>query len=370
MNEGKAGFGRACFLCGHKRAVAILLLLAVMLSLFFCGGESGYRFDGMLKVHFLDAGQSDCTFIEVGGEYTLMIDASDEDHADDVCDYVRSLGYKEIDALVLTHPHSDHIGGARQVVESFFVESIYMTEEEGDEPYYSALLDVIEKYSIATFGAESGTALSLGKLIGSFLMPSDKRFDDGNDMSAVLSLTYGDVKLLFMGDAGADAEAELLDSRADTSAHVVKAGHHGSNGSSTEEFIRSTGASYVVFSCGIDNDYGHPSPLSVDRWKKNGARCFRTDLDSTILFCTDGEGIVMGGIEDADFWSNANLTLPDSTFTDSAEQGKYILDTETHTIHVRDCYKGMRLSGQRTARTNAPLTRLLAEGYTKCRCFN
>ena len=167
MNKGKTGSDRAFFLCGYTRVVSIFLLLSVILPLFSCDGGDRRSGEGLLTVHFLDVGQSDCTFIEVGGEYTLMIDAADADHADKVCRYVSSLGYNEIDAMVLTHPHSDHIGGAQRVIESFVVKSIYMTDEEGDEPYYSAILDVIEKYSITTFSAKRGAVHSLGKLIGS-----------------------------------------------------------------------------------------------------------------------------------------------------------------------------------------------------------
>ena len=167
MNKGKTGSDRAFFLCGYTRVVSIFLLLSVILPLFSCDGGDRRSGEGLLTVHFLDVGQSDCTFIEVGGEYTLMIDATDADHADKVCRYVSSLGYNEIDAMVLTHPHSDHIGGAQRVIESFVVKSIYMTDEEGDEPYYSAILDVIEKYSITTFSAKRGAVHSLGKLIGS-----------------------------------------------------------------------------------------------------------------------------------------------------------------------------------------------------------
>jgi beta-lactamase superfamily II metal-dependent hydrolase len=354
--------------------VLLVLLFTLLLPLCSCAGRFDYRGEGLLTVHFLDVGQSDCTFIEVGGEFTLMIDAADAAHADKVVRYVRSLGYETIDALVLTHPHSDHIGGAEKVIESFYVKSVYMTSETGDEPYYSALLGAVEKNSLKTVTAERGGELSLGELNGTFLAPSDKRFADENDMSAVLSLGYGDIRLLFMGDAGADAESELLDSGAELSAHVVKAGHHGSNGSSSSEFIGATGATYVVFSCGIDNDFGHPSVYAVDRWESGGARCFRTDLDSTVLLCTDGEGIAAGSIEDSGFWRNARMILPavssDGDHSDSAKQEKYILDTETHTVHVRGCYKALRLPEIRAEHTSAEIDRLLAEGYEKCRCFD
>ena len=105
------------------RKIALLsVALAFVLLLSGCSHDDAvYRGEGILTVHYLDVGQSDCTFVEVDGEYTLMIDATDADHADEVCRYVRSLGYDGIDMLVLTHPHSDHIGGAADIIDELDV---------------------------------------------------------------------------------------------------------------------------------------------------------------------------------------------------------------------------------------------------------
>lgn len=361
-----------------RRAVSVMLLISLVVLLCSCGGGFGqYRGEGLLTVHFLDVGQSDCTFIEVGGEYTVMIDTADAAHADKVARYVRSLGYEEIDALVLTHPHSDHIGGAEKVIESFYVRSVYMTDEAGDEPYYSALLGAVEKYSPETVTAESGVSLSLGELNGTFLTPGDEEYENENDMSAVLSICYGNVKFLFMGDAGTDVEQDLLEAGADLSADVVKAGHHGSNGSSCSEFIEATGAAYAVFSCGIDNDYGHPSVYALDRWAAAGAVCCRTDIDSTVVIVTDGERVAAGRADDRKYWQNAlscsvpsPLTSADGSADKDTPYKEYVLDTASHTVHVRGCGRAMRLSDRDREYTNADIERLIAEGYKKCRCFD
>ena len=100
--------------------VLLTVIFAAVLSLFSCGGNNAiYRGEGLLTVHYLDVGQSDCTFVEVGGVYTLMIDTGDDEHAQYVTKYVRELGYDSIDTLVLTHNHSDHIGGAVSIIQSF-----------------------------------------------------------------------------------------------------------------------------------------------------------------------------------------------------------------------------------------------------------
>ncbi len=369
--------GRGAGRCGAvlfrfaARAVSVFLAFALTITLCSCGGFD-YRGEGLLTVHYLDVGQSDCTFIEVGGEYTLMIDASDTAHADKVCSYIRSLGYREIDALVLTHPHSDHIGGAPRVIESFDVKRVYMTEEESSEPEYAELIEAVKKHSPERIEAEGGVGITLGALSGEFLSTGGVRFEDENDMSAILSLCYGSVSFLFMGDAGHPAEEALLGGGADVSATVVKAGHHGSNGSSSEAFVKAAGAAYVIFSCGTDNDYGHPSVYAVDRWERSGARSFRTDIDSTVVVCTDGQGIAAGSLGDSEYWENAALA-PAMPVTDSGKadptQNEYILDTETHTVHVPACGEAMRLQAEKKEISNADIRRLCAEGYRKCRCL-
>ena len=107
----------AVWLCG----MLLILALTAASAAFFSAEDQPWRGEGLLTVHYLDVGQSDCTFVEVGGEYTLMIDTADEAHADDVCRYVGDLGYDRIDVLVLTHPHSDHIGGAERIFGEFDV---------------------------------------------------------------------------------------------------------------------------------------------------------------------------------------------------------------------------------------------------------
>lgn len=356
------------------RKIWLVAVLAVAVSLVSCSAKSVvYRADGILTAHYLDVGQSDCTFVEVGGEYTLMIDATDSEHADDVVRYVRSLGYASVDMLVLTHPHFDHIGGAPDIMDALDVSAVYMTKYEGTGHEYEQLVRCIEENSIETRIAERGAAFTLGGLSGEFLTPTGKLYEDENDMSAVLRLTYGEQNFLFMGDAGAPVEAELLDRGALVSASVVKAGHHGAASASTQEFVLETGAEYVVFSCGLDNDYAHPSPYTVFRWESAGAKTYRTDRDSTVIACTDGTGLLCASISEAETWQGFSDITEDIQAHTMRTPRKclYVLNCESHLIHRQSCPYWKDLPSSAYERSSAELERLYAEGYKECKyCFN
>ena len=357
-----------------RKIVFISVLLAFVLSLSGCASNYVvYRGEGILTVHYLDVGHSDCTFVEVDGEYTLMIDATDADHADEVCRYVRSLGYDGIDMLVLTHPHSDHIGGAADIIDELDVSCVYMTSYEGVGEEYTGLILGIEENPIETKVARRGVEFSLGGLLGSFLSPTGKRHDDENDLSAILKLSYGEENFLFMGDAGSPVESELLDDGADLAASVVKAGHHGAASASTSEFIESTGAGYVIFSCGLDNGYGHPSPYTVYRWEERGAKTFRTDLDSTVIAATDGRGLLCARLSDSEFWQSYS-DIPSDTQASvkrPSTRCRYVLDTDAHVIHKPSCPYWKKLSSDEYERSTAELGALYDEGYRECDyCFN
>ncbi len=337
-------------------------------------GTSVYRGRGIMTVHYLDVGQSDCTFVEIDGEHTLMIDATDREHAGDVVGYVKSLGYDSIDILLLTHPHSDHIGGAPQILDEFSIGVLYMTEYESDEDEYGYLMSSIEKHSVSTEIARRDVSFVLGGANGTFLSPGESVYEDENDLSAVLSVGYGEHRFLFMGDAGEEAEAELLSCGADLSATAVKAGHHGANTSSTAQFVAATAARYAVFSCGENNSYGHPGPFAVDRWRSIGARLFFTDRDSTVIICTDGTGILAASASDQEYWSgytNIPGQLPNTLPVPETEEPKYVLNTRTHTVHTFKCSYARELTDGDREESSADLDRLSAEGYKKCKkCFN
>lgn len=363
-----AAFRRVAFACA-----ALLCILLLLCALSGCGSLVAYNGEGHLRVHFLDVGQTDCAFVEFSRDYTMLIDASDAEHADFVCDYVKALGYNEIDVMVISHAHSDHVGGAEKIIEKLDVGRIFFPQINYTTPEYENMVSAANENSIEILVAEYGTRFDFGMAECTFVSPDGKRYEDENDGSAVLRILYDERSFLFMGDCGADAEGEMLGASVDLCADVVKVGHHGSNGSSGIDFVRATGAGYAIISCSADNEYGHPSPYAVDRWKSAGATVLATDEYSTIIAATDGKALLVGAASDREFWNGAKLEGVYTHHLQTSDKGEYdwILNTESHIIHRRGCHYAESIGDKVREESSVDVHRLEAEGYRCCKhCFS
>lgn len=248
--------------------------------------------DCLLTVHFLDVGQGDSEFIELPNGQCMLIDAAESEYSDDIVSTVEYLGYSEIDYLVATHPHADHIGGMAQVVKSFDIGEIYMPKAVTDTKTYENLLTVISDKNYAINTAVAGkTVYSDSQLEIEFLAPVGSDYNDLNDYCAVVKITYGENSFLFTGDAEELAEGEMMQNDySSLDCDVLKVGHHGSSSSSSMEFLNAVSPKYAVISCGTGNSYGHPHSEALSRLAKAGAEVYRTDKEGTVTVTCDGKG--------------------------------------------------------------------------------
>jgi competence protein ComEC len=122
-----------------------------------------------------------------------------------------------------------------------------------------------------------------------FLAPNSDEYEDMNNYSGVLKVSYGETSFLLMGDAEKLSEGEILKSGADVNANVIKIGHHGSSSSSSKKFIQAVNPKYAVISCGEGNDYNHPHKETISLLNSLKVKTFRTDLSGTITFNSDGK---------------------------------------------------------------------------------
>lgn len=275
-----------------------LLILAVLFIISFaytklCKKDSETKipaaFEGNLTVSFLEAGQGDSEFVEFPGGKCMLIDASIKDMGDDIVDYIRSRGYDKIDYAVATHPHADHIGGMQQVVENFEIGTFYMPEAVTTTKIYTDLLNTLKKKGISVKKAKNGVSFSENGAEIEFLSPVSDDYDDLNNWSAVMKITFGESEFLFTGDAEELVEKELLEINADVQADVLKVGHHGSNTSSSEAFIREVNPQIAVIECGKDNEYGHPHKEVTELFNRLKVKIYRTDIDGTVIVTSDGK---------------------------------------------------------------------------------
>jgi len=248
--------------------------------------------EGILKVHFIDVGQGDSIFIQQG-EKTMLIDAGEGDQGTVVTKYLNSLNVDNIDYLVGTHPHSDHIGGLATVINSIPVNQAIIPDIEHDTKTYENFIDALIDKEIDTLPATAGDKYSLGEAEFEILGPVRDDYEDLNNWSIVIKLTFGENSFLFTGDAESFAETDIINSGGDLSADVLKVGHHGSTTSSTLKFLRKVSPTYAVISCGIDNSYGHPDPIITKRLANMKITTYSTHTSGTVIAMCDGKTITI-----------------------------------------------------------------------------
>jgi Predicted hydrolase (metallo-beta-lactamase superfamily) len=254
--------------------------------------KSGFQ-GKTIAVHFLDVGQGDCALIQTDNGKFLLIDTGTVESGEKVSDYLKQNKVKEIEYAVFTHPHDDHIGGAEKILKTFDVKHVLMPETVQTTTSFSELLKTLQlqkqEKKLQIISPKVGDRYSVGGTSFQVLSPLDAEAEDANNSSLVLKFVYKDVSFLFTGDAENKAEKEMLSRNADLDSDVLKAGHHGSDTSSTADFIKAVSPDAAVISCGKGNSYGHPSPSILDRFHENEIQILRTDLDGDIVFVSDGE---------------------------------------------------------------------------------
>ncbi len=260
---------------------------------------------GPLKAHFIDVGQGDSEFIELPDGKTLLIDGGPTDAGEKVLSYIKGLGYSRIDYVVATHPHEDHIGGLTTVVSSLDVGELWAPDASTNTETFENFLDTIESRGIETHGASAGKSIGSSDLYSIQILgpQSGASFDDLNDASAIVLLTYGQNSFLFTGDAS----SSLISQACSTHVDVLKVGHHGSRTSTNAGLVASLTPTYAVISYGIGNSYGHPTQEALDAL--SGTTVYGTGANGTVTIESDGtslsasaekDGTVVAGDTDSD----------------------------------------------------------------------
>ena len=241
---------------------------------------------GLMRVHFIDVGQADSAFIELGNGQTMLIDAGRSGNASTIVNYIKGLQYETIDYVVASHPHDDHIGGMATVLDSFNIGKMYMPKQAHTITAFTNMLNVIENKNIELYTAKAGTSiLSSGIIDIDVLAPFADSDSNLNNISAVVRITYGKTVMLFTGDAEHVIENQLLNSGID--ADVLKVGHHGAGSASSSSFIKAVSPEVAVISVGEGNSYGHPHADTLSILNKVGAKIYRTDEQGTIVVTAD-----------------------------------------------------------------------------------
>jgi competence protein ComEC len=294
-------------------AAAVVVILVLAWGFWAPGGSH------MLTVHFIDVGQGDCSLVWTPGGKTMLIDTGgwrEEFETGSgagekvIVPYLRRIGVKKIDVMLLSHPHEDHAGGAAAVVRNFPVALAVVSPAGGtggettgnfsfnDVPvqYVSLLREMIER-GIPVQAAGAGDTLVLDRAVNMELLSPGTVQAEGKDSglnngSIVLSLKFGRKTFLFTGDIEEEAQDRLLRQGGELAADVLKVPHHGSR-HLLPAFVREVDPDVAVISVGSRNNFGQPDPGVVTLLQEEGAEVYRTDNDGAVIITTDGQSLAV-----------------------------------------------------------------------------
>ena len=340
-----------------------LLALILALGILLCGCEiavipesplpSLSGSEGTLSVHYIDVGQADAILLETEGKF-MLIDGGNKDDSQLVVSYLEQQGVSELEAVICTHAHEDHVGGLPAVLAVYPTKTVYAPTKTYSSKIFDSFLYYVDQQGLDVTIPSPGQLLTFGDMIMTFVGPVQS-YAETNDTSIVISAFFDDVRFIFTGDMEVAAENDMLDywgEQMDWDSTVLKVGHHGSSTSSGYRFIREIDPEYAIVSVGKDNSYGHPHKEVVSRYADAGVPLFRTDELGHIIVTADGSDVQIT-------WQNQSAQPEDVDPADTT----YIGNKNSKKLHTEDC-SNLPSEGNRVEFDS--YSEAIDAGYTPC----
>ncbi len=344
-----------------KRILSVILALMITILFSSCTPKQITEPSSSvgMTVWFLNVGQGDCTLLESGGEY-MLVDAGERDYSEQIVNFLRERGVERLSYVVATHPHSDHIGGMKTIINTFGTDTFITRETDSDTFTWTKLLKAVRDKGCCYLDAKVGSSYALGDARFTILAPLKDGYEGYNNYSVVLMVQCGEARFLLTGDAERESEIEMLEAGEELNADVLKCGHHGSSDASGAAFLQAVNPACAVISCGQDNEYGHPHRETIERLSLLGAEVLRTDTMSTISASTDGRTITFhteGGSYEASFTAGKKKTTPAALDLIGNLKSRY--------FHDPTC-KGAKDIKEKNRTTFSSRSEALEQGYEPC----
>ncbi|HBZ6546911.1 TPA: MBL fold metallo-hydrolase [Clostridium perfringens] len=274
---------------------SIIGIIVVLLAGYFgidLTQDSKVPKDSELMISYMDVGQGDAAYIKVNGN-DILIDAGPRSNSKELLEQLKAKNIDDFELVIATHPHEDHIGGMIDVFKEYEVKAFYSPKITHTTKTYENLVKAVKDEGLKTKELKGGMVIDLGEGAKfEVFTPQKSEYEELNDYSPIMKLSFGDTSYLFTGDAEKLAEEEALAKyKTSLDSDVIKFGHHGSSSSSSNAFIEAVSPKYGIISCAKDNKYGHPHRETLDIIKKYNIKTFRTDTDGEIILTSDGKSI-------------------------------------------------------------------------------
>lgn len=267
-------------------SVCLLGIVVVITAVLWLYNDSVQPLDNSDSVIFFDVGQGDSALIK-SGDYAALIDTGTATSGLSIAKKLRRNGVNKLDALILTHPHDDHIGSAEFLLDELPVENIILSDVLAKDDENARCYNDIKTYAMTNnincYYAQEGMLLNIGNFELTVLM-CDNTAKDENDTSIIIMAENSGNKFLFMGDAELSAENKLISNGVNVDCDVLKVGHHGSNSSTSVSFLDVATPKFAVISCGKNNQYSHPHNDILKRLRNKKIDVLRTDYSGDITF--------------------------------------------------------------------------------------
>lgn len=251
------------------------------------------NFSDTLDVYFIDVGQADSILIK-NEEHSMLIDAGNNEDGVKLVNYLNELNVNNFDYVIATHAHEDHIGGMDDIINNFQVDKFFMPDVLTTTKTFEDVLDALENNDMTYNTFEENQEFSFGNANVKILYVGNDK-NDLNDTSIVMKITYYNNSFLFTGDISSKVEKKILNK--DLKSDVLKVAHHGSDYSSTDEFLDLVDPKYAVISVGKNNIYKHPAESTLLKLNDRNIKIYRTDTSGTIIMNSDGNNITIKTIK-------------------------------------------------------------------------
>ncbi len=315
-------------------------------------------------VHYIDVGQGDSSLIICDGQ-AMLIDGGASDQSDLIYAYLKKYDISKLKYIVGTHPDDDHIGGLSGALNFATVERAFCSVDEYDSKPFSSFQKYLNKQKVVLEIPQAGTELELGSAKVQFIAPRTK-LDDTNNNSIVIRVVYGNTSFLFAGDAEFDEETSILNAKVNIESDILKVGHHGSEYSTSDGFLKAVNPVLAVISCGTDNSYGFPTQKVLDKLKKNDIDLLRTDKHGDILIYSNGEDLEY----ETEKETTDDLFLAPGTL-DPEPEGQndcsYIVNTNTGKFHYPNCSAVKKMKEKNKWYYDGSRDDLIEMGYDPCK---